>query len=66
MNFPLQAKLIKAFTTDELLDELELRNQFDQRTPHRNITAQASEHIRKLRLAFSLRPGGLVATRMDS
>ena len=56
---------IQGITTGELLDELELRNKEGQGNIHNNSKEQVVQKLRKLRLAFSLRNGGLDYKRMD-
>lgn len=44
--------------TSDLIEELRQRNMDDPKA-HTNHKDQVNEHLRKLRLAFSLREGGL-------
>jgi hypothetical protein len=51
--------------TGDLLDELEARNK-EQKARHHNNEETTKELIRKLRLAFSVRPGGLTYSMEDA
>lgn len=57
---------LREATTEELLDELAHRNLEDQAAEFRKTTEYAAEHIRKLRLGFSLRTGGLAYKRTNT
>lgn len=55
--------ILGKMTTADLLNELIIRNSLSE--AHRNSKDQTAEHLRKVHLAFSLRPGGLEATRVE-
>lgn len=54
------------YTTEQLLQELDDRNEVGQRHHHAIHNEQVAELLRKLRLSFSQRPGGLDHKREDA
>jgi hypothetical protein len=54
-----QSPFLGSITTRELLDELDARNVLGQRAKFKSAMDQAGEHIRKLRVGFAQRDGGL-------